>query len=121
MNPPSRCYKLSRSVMGGHLPMDNLRLEMNPDSFYLFSYHHLDFAKFDSDQGRDSLTLSFLGHQVLIAGRNLRELAIAIQNRAVESIIQTPPRYAGMAGTVLSFVESIEIQSDKDQVVGRER
>jgi hypothetical protein len=118
---PSPCYQLSRTVMGEHLPMDNLRLETDSGSFYLFSYHHLDFAKFDSDKGRDALTLSFLGHQVRIAGRNLRELAIAIQKRAVESIQTMPTRYSGAAGNAASFVESIEIESVKDQMLGRER
>lgn len=38
--------------MAGHLPMNNLWLEMNSVLFYLFSYHHLDFAKFNSDRTR---------------------------------------------------------------------
>ena len=76
----SPCYKLSRCVVGENVPIDNLRLEMNPESFYLFSYHHLEFAKFDSDKDRDTLMLTFLSHQVRIAGHHLRELAVAIQS-----------------------------------------
>ena len=113
MNAPSPCYKLSRSVMGENVPMDSLRLEVNPESFYLLSYHHLEFGKFDSDKERDTLTLSFLGHQVRIAGRNLRELAVAIQKRAVESIIQMPGRYSAATGNQGGFVETIEVQANE--------
>jgi len=99
--------------MNENLPMDNLRLEMNPESFYLFSYHHLEFAKFDSDKDRDTLTLSFLGHQVRIAGHHLRELAVAIQKRTVESIIQMPGRHSEVARSQAAFVEAIEVQADE--------
>src|ERR1700720_685035 len=98
-------------VMNEDLPMDNLRLEMNPASFYLFSYHHLEYAKFDSDKDRDTLTLSFLGYHVRIVGHHLRELAVAIQKRAVESIIQIPNRYSAAAGNQTGFVEFIEVQA----------
>jgi hypothetical protein len=111
MNATSSCYKLSRSVMGENVPMDNLRLELNPESFYLLSYHHLEFGKFDSDKERDTLALSFVGHQVRIEGRNLRELAVALQKRAVESIIQMPNRYSPTAISQAGFVELIEVQS----------
>jgi hypothetical protein len=111
MNTHTPCYTLSRMVMNEHLPIDSLRLEVTADSFHLLPYHHMEFATFDSNKERDTLTLSFLGHQVRIAGRNLRELAVAIQKRAVESIRPTPNRYAGIAGNDGSFVEAIEIEA----------
>ena len=97
--------------MGENVPMDNLRLELNPASFYLLSYHHLECAKFEAGKDRDTLTLSFLGHQVRIQGRNLRDLAVAIQKRAIESVIQMPGRYSAV-GNQSGFVESIEVQVD---------
>lgn len=115
MNTPSPCYRLSRSVVGENVPMDSLRLEVNPESFYLLSYHHLEFAKFDSGKDRDTLVLSFVGHQVRIAGHHLRDLAVAIQKRAVESIIQMPGRYSGAAGNQTGFVESIEVQAAEER------
>jgi hypothetical protein len=110
MNAASPCYRLSRSVMGENVPMDNLRLEVNPESFYLLSYHHLECAKFDSGKDGDTLTLSFLGHQVRIVGRNLRELAVALQKRAVESITPMPNRYSVAASGQGGSVEAIEVQ-----------
>ena len=74
----------------------------------------MEFATFDSNKERDTLTLSFLVHQARIAGRNLRELAFAIQKRAVESIRPAPNRYAGIAGNDGSFVEAIEIEATQN-------
>ena len=113
MNANSPCYKLSRCVVGENVPIDNLRLEMNPESFYLFSYHQLEFAKFDSDKDRDTLMLTFLSHQVRIAGHHLRELAVAIQKRTVESIIQMPGRHSEATRSQAAFVEAIEVEADE--------
>ena len=115
MNATSPCYNLSRSVMGENVPMDNLRLEVNQESFYLLPYHHLEFGKFDSDKERDTLALSFIGHQVRIEGRNLRELAVALQKRAVESICQMPGRYSAATGNQAGFVESIEVKANEER------
>jgi hypothetical protein len=111
MNTHAPCYTLSRMVMNEHLPIDNLRLEVTADSFHLLPYHHMEFATFDSNKDRDTLTLSFLGRRVRIAGRNLRELAFAIQKRAVESIRPMPNRYAEVPGKDGALVETIEIEA----------
>ena len=99
--------------MGENLPIDNLRLEINPESSYLFSYHHLEFAKFDSDKGRDTLALTFFSHQVRIAGHHLCELAVAIQKRTVEAIIPMPGRQSEVARSEAAFVEAIEVKADE--------
>ena len=110
MKDGSPCHKLSRTIMGEHIPLDNLRLELSPACFYLLPYHHLEVAKFESDEERDALTISFLKHRVRIAGRNLRELAIAIQGRAVEWIKPVPERYTTVADYEACAIESIEIE-----------
>ena len=112
MNTPSPCYKFSRSVVGEHVPLDNLRLELSPTRFCFLSYHHLDMAIFESATDRDTLTISFLNHQVRIAGTNLRELAVAIQGRAVEVIKPMPGRYNAGAGSGIGLVESIEVETN---------
>jgi len=99
--------------MGENVPMDGLRLEVSPDSFYLLSYHHLEFGKFESGKDRDVLTLAFIAHQVRIVGRNLRELAVAVQKRAVESITPMPNRYNAAASPQGGFVEVIEVQANE--------
>lgn len=112
MNIESTCYKITRGVNSVPVPHDNLRLETSATCFYLLSYHHIDFAKFEADRERDTLTISFLNHQVRIGGRNLRELAIGIQDRSVEFIKPIPGRYSATAGNETGFVESIEVHQN---------
>jgi hypothetical protein len=99
--------------MGENLPMDSLRLEVNPESFYLLSYHHLEFGKFEAGKDRDVLTLAFTGHEVRIVGRNLRDLAVAVQKRAVESITPMPNRYSAASSGQGGLVEVIEVQASE--------
>jgi hypothetical protein len=54
--------------------VDSLRLELNSKCFCLLSYHHLEFAKFESAQNEDVITLLFLNRTVRITGKNLRAL-----------------------------------------------
>ena len=67
------CYELSRQVMGNHVPLDNVRLELTPSRFYLLPYHHLEVAEFESAHKGDTISLSFVNHKVRITGRNLRD------------------------------------------------
>ncbi len=110
MNASFSCFKLSRAVMGEHVPLDHLRLELNSSCFYLLSYHHMEIAKFEFVQDCDTLTISFLNHRVRMTGKNLRELAIAIQSRSVESIKPIAGRYGAAVGSETGFVEAIEIE-----------
>ncbi len=73
-------------------------------------YHHLEFAKFESGEAVETLTITFLKHQVRIAGRNLRQLAVGVQGRAVEWLKPVPERYAAVAGTEACTIESIGIE-----------
>jgi len=91
MRDNSPCYKLGRSVGGDPVPMDNLRLEISADRFYVLSYHHVELAKFESAQGADIITISFLNRTVCIKGKNLRNLGIALQARNVEWLAGTQP------------------------------
>ena len=114
MKDRSPCHKLSRKIVGDHVPLDNLGLELSPTCFYLFPYHHLEVAKFESSQERDTLVLSFLKHRVRIAGRNLRELGAAFQGRTVEWIKPLPERYNAVAGED-PLVESIDVEEPTEQ------
>jgi hypothetical protein len=107
------CYQINRGVNSFATPTDNLRLEVSAACFHVLSYHHMDSAKFESAKDRDTLTLSFYHHQARIEGRNLRELAVAIQGRTVEFIKIIPNRYGGVAGNETGFVESIEVETIK--------
>ena len=105
----SPCYSKSQNFDAS----EGLRLELTPACFYLLSYHHLDMAKFESEKGGDTLTLSFLQRTVRITGKNLRDLAVHIQMRNVESIKPMPDKYGSLA-TDDVWVKAIEIEDKKE-------
>jgi len=105
----SSCYD-SSSKFGG---ADSLRLEITPTCFYLLPYHHLDMAKWESEKGGDTLTLSFLNRTVRMTGKNLRDLAIKIQRRDVESVRPKPDKYGVLASDDI-WIKSIEVEDAKD-------
>ena len=104
------CYELSRQVMGYHVPLDNVRLELTPSRFYLLPYHHLEVAEFESAHKGDTISLSFVSHKVRITGRNLRDLAVAFQERTVVSVTPVPERYGALGESVQGLVDSIQIE-----------
>jgi hypothetical protein len=75
----------------------------------------LELVKFEAGEGLDTLTLSFLKRTVLITGKNLRELGLALQDRAVEFVKPMPvfDRYSSVAGKEAS-IKAIEIEENKE-------
>jgi len=116
MSTENPCFNLKCGVNGSHVSADNLRLELNPKGFYLLPYHHLELVKFEAGDGLDTLTLSFLKRTVLITGKNLRDLGLALQDRYVEFVrpLPAPDRYSSLVGTGAS-VKSIEIEEKTEQ------
>jgi hypothetical protein len=106
------CYKLSRTIVDNHIPLDNLRLETSPTRFCVVPYHHLEFAEFESAQSEEVITLQFLNRSVRIRGRNLRTLGEALQERTVESINPLPERYEPLVSGEVR-VTTIEITDNK--------
>jgi hypothetical protein len=96
--------------MGYHVPLDNVRLELTPSRFYLLPYHHLEVAEFESAPNGDTISLSFVSHKVGITGRNLRDLAVAFQERAVASVTPVPEKYAASWEGAQGLVDSIQIE-----------
>ena len=114
MKPNSASFKLSPDSYKGNVPMDHLRVEIDASCFYLFPYHHMELAKFESGEGKDTITISFLNRRVRISGTNLRDWAVALQTRTVESIKPVPARYAAL-GSEGGAVEAIEIEDTSTQ------
>ena len=116
MRNESPCYKIRTGVKSNPAPVDNLRLEVDANSFYLLPCHHLELVKFESGEGQDTLTLSFLKRTVVITGKNLRDLGLALQDRCVEFVKPMPvfDRYSSLAIKEGS-VKTIEITDNKDQ------
>ena len=115
MRNENPCFKIRRGVNSDPVLVDNLRLELDSKSFYLLPCHHLELAKIEAGEGQDTLTLSFLKRTVLIRGKNLRELGLALQDRAVEFVRLMPAldRYSSLAGNEAS-IKAIEIEENKE-------
>jgi hypothetical protein len=114
MRTENPCFKQHLGVNSSPSPMESLRLELNSKCFYLLPYHHLELVKFESGEGQDTLTLSFLNRTVCITGKNLRELGLALQDRTVEFIKPMLERYSLLAGDDAS-VKAIEIEIEQKE------
>jgi hypothetical protein len=58
----------------------------------------------------ETLRLSFGTHEVVIPGRNLSEIATALQDLAVEQISAVPPRYRELPHDEGAWIRQIEIR-----------
>jgi hypothetical protein len=113
MRTENPCFKRRTGVNSSPVPVDYLRLELNPKSFLLLPYHHLELVKFEAGDGQDTLTLVFLNRTVCITGKSLRELALGLQDRCVEFVKPLPERYASLVGDEVS-VKAVEIEDNKE-------
>ncbi len=91
-----------------------LRVEMSDDSAFVFPYAHLNFGKLESESGLEKLRLMFGSHEVCITGKRLRELLLAVQKLAVESVKELPARYAAISDRDSVFIEKIEVKALPD-------
>ncbi|HUA68932.1 MAG TPA: hypothetical protein VMA13_10345 [Candidatus Saccharimonadales bacterium] len=114
MRNENPCFQRRTGVNNRPIPADNLRLELNPKSFVLLPYHHLEMVKFEAGDGQDTLTLLFLNRTVCITGKSLRVLALGLQDCCVEFIKPLPERYAPLIGDEVS-VKAIEIEDQKER------
>ena len=94
-----------------------LRVELSDDNAFIFPYTHLTFAKMDREEGRDVLTASFTSHDLRVVGKNLHELAIALQRLAVDWIKPAPARYATLASSDVAFIETIRVEEVGEESV----
>lgn len=113
MREENPCFQRRTGVNSSPVPVHHLRLEVNPKSFLLLPYHHLEMVKFEAGNGQDTLTLLFLDRTVCITGKSLRVLALGLQDCCVEFIKPLPERYAPLVGDEVS-VKAIEIEENKE-------
>ena len=92
-----------------------LRVELSDDNAFIFPYTHLTFASMEREKARDVLTASFTSHDLRVVGKNLRELAIALQRLAVDWIKPAPTRYVALASSDAVFIETIEVNEAAEQ------
>lgn len=87
-----------------------LRVDLADDRCFVFPYAHLLFAALQRDADVELLRIGFTAHEVLVRGRNLRALALAVQKLSVDWIRELPPRYEGLAVPDGAFIAKIEVK-----------
>lgn len=86
-----------------------LRVDLQSGVFFVLPYSQFGFAHFAREADCETLRVSFATHDVRVAGRNLRELGLALQKLTVDWIREMPPRYAALSEKGCVFIEHIEI------------
>lgn len=76
---------------------------------FMFPYAHLLVAKLEQQHSGDALYLHLTTHEIHIEGRNLRELALAFQKSAVESIRELPLQQRALPEDSDVQIESVAI------------
>ena len=76
---------------------------------HIFPFQHLLTASLIRSDGGETLRLVLSNHEVEIAGRNLRELLLALQDFAVKWVRIAPERYQTLAAGDAAMVSSIRI------------
>lgn len=86
-----------------------LRIETNSGEAFLFPYHQLQGAHHLRSPEMESLRISFSAHEVVLSGRNLSEIAAALQDLAIRWIKPVHSRYRRVAEVEGAFVTDIEV------------
>lgn len=90
-------------------PCACLRIETSAQSAHLFRYQHLVTASLRFKDKTETLRILFSTHDVEIAGRNLRQLLLALQDYAVKWVRALPERYQLLQDASEGVVISIRI------------
>jgi hypothetical protein len=86
-----------------------LRVENSGAEAHLFPFQQLVAASLKHADGADVLSLLFASHEVILSGRNLRELFHALQDFAVKWVRLVPERYHSATTSEDGVISSIRI------------
>ena len=87
----------------------SLRVELIDGSSFIFPYSNFEFASFGGQDQQEFLNIAFATHTLRVAGRNLREIAIALQKASVDVLRELSNKYATVLPNDSAFIESIEV------------
>ena len=97
-----------------------IRVEFKSGNFSVFPMSHFLSAEFTREEDGDVLKLLFTTHAATIRGRHLREVAMALQKLAVESIKEIAPKFAALAEPDAAVILSIEMAALADSAASAE-
>ncbi len=88
-----------------------LRIELNSAETFLFRYQQLLGVHHLRSTNSETLKISFSTHQVVLSGRNLAEISVALEELAVSWIRFVPGRYEKAAEFEGALVTGIEVKA----------
>ncbi len=88
-----------------------LRVELNPEEIFLFRYQQLVGVHHLSTLNPETLKISFSTHQVVLSGRNLSEITLALEELAIAWIKPMPIRYQELAELTGALITNIEVSA----------
>ncbi len=92
-----------------------IRVELNSGNFFVFPVSHFLSAEFSHCEGSDFLELHFTTHRITVRGKHLREVALAMQKLAVESLKEIAPKYAALAEPNTAVILSIQVAAVEEK------
>ncbi len=88
-----------------------LRIELNSGEIFLFRYQQLLGVHHVRAPNLETLKISFSTHQVVLSGRNLSEITLALEELAIAWIKPVPIRYQEVAELSGALVTGIEVSA----------
>lgn len=88
-----------------------LRIELNSGESFLFRYQQLLGVHHLRSTDSEALTISFSTHVVVLSGRNLSEITVALEDLAVGWIRFVPGRYENAAELEGALMTGIEVKT----------
>jgi hypothetical protein len=88
-----------------------LRIELNSEEAYLFPYQQFLGAHHSHERESETLIISFSTHEVTVLGRQLDEIASALQNLSIDWIKTIPSRYRELSRDDGAWVTQIDIKT----------
>lgn len=90
-----------------------LRVECSSDKQFLFPYGYLEQASLVSSADEDAIELLFKCRKVLIKGRYLEEVWLALQNLSVAWVRPLSPRFAPLS-KAHACIQSVSVEFTLD-------
>ncbi len=87
-----------------------LRIETNSGEAFLFPYHQFHGAHHLRSMDLETLKISFSTHDIVLSGRSLSEIALALEDLAIRWIKPVQSRYGRVAEVEGALITDIEVK-----------
>jgi hypothetical protein len=88
-----------------------LRIELNSGETFFFPYRQFLGGRYNRVGNQETLQISFSTHLITLSGRNLVELAVALEDLAISWIKPLTSRYRELVEPDAAFVINIEVKA----------